>query len=158
VAQQGQWSSEHTKVYNCLDKTITEAMLHAEKECSKKYTKIYDWSSTLVQAVKSVNFWQLLLKRSIGISVLLNTITCTLHNAGLPSSFLDLHDLPCILQHLQTARTDMHVLQNSHLELREMYLTSLAEAIILVKHPYLGKDKHIASLHLLYRHPCRHCK
>jgi hypothetical protein len=39
--------------------------------------------------------------------------------------------------------------QKSHVELREAYLTGLAEALVLEKRPYLAKDENIETLHQL---------
>jgi hypothetical protein len=56
AAQQKLWSPEYTLQYNRLDAAIMEAMLHAERSCSKKYTKIYKWSPTMILAVEEVQF------------------------------------------------------------------------------------------------------
>jgi hypothetical protein len=43
----------------------------------------------------------------------------------------------------------MRSLQKSHAELRESYLTGLAEALVLEKRPHLQKKEHIETLHIL---------
>jgi len=62
AASTKQWEVTHTEDYKKLDAVITQAMLHAESVCSKKYTKRFDWSPTLIQSVETVRFWRLLLK------------------------------------------------------------------------------------------------
>ena len=45
-----------------LDKLLTEGMLHAEKEVSRKISMTFHWSSALSFAVKSLHYWQLCLQ------------------------------------------------------------------------------------------------
>ncbi len=56
----------------------------AEKVTGTKYTKKFDWSPPLIQAVQAVQYWKLLLKCSKGIWVAQSTINATHAAAGLP--------------------------------------------------------------------------
>jgi hypothetical protein len=64
VISSGQWSHNHQQEYEKIDNLITEAMLHAEKISSKKYTGTFSWSPGLSKAVQTERFWKLLLKLS----------------------------------------------------------------------------------------------
>jgi hypothetical protein len=46
-----EWLEEHILSYERLDALITESMLYAERQVSKRYTKRYEWSPTLIKAV-----------------------------------------------------------------------------------------------------------
>lgn len=148
VADTKQWSSEHTDLYNSLDQTITESMLFAEQACSRKYTKRFDWSPTLVVAVETVRFWRLLLKRSKGLLVQPSIIQLARIKSNLRPD-LDSVDQPAIILSLRTASATMKSLRKSHVELREAYLAGLAEALVLDKRPYLQKPEHAGTLHIL---------
>lgn len=56
AASKKQWTESHTADYEKLDIVITQAMLHAESACCRKYTKQFEWSPTLIQAVETVWF------------------------------------------------------------------------------------------------------
>ena len=146
AASTKQWEVTHTEDYKKLDAVITQAMLHAESVCSKKYTKRFDWSPTLIQSVETVCFWRLLLKWSKGLPVKYSTIQRARANAGLQPS-TDSLDQPLIIQELRSALSNMCNLQKSHIELREAYLHGLAEAIVLERRPYLKeKEEHEGTL------------
>jgi exonuclease III len=59
-----EWTSEHTAEYELLDRTITEAMLQAEKDISKRITTTYQWSPKLKQAVQHLRYWNLRLRQA----------------------------------------------------------------------------------------------
>jgi hypothetical protein len=63
-----QWADHHQLEYEKLDKLITEAMLYAERQSGSKYTKTYEWSPTLIQAVSAERYWRLQLRHSQGLS------------------------------------------------------------------------------------------
>ena len=65
-AKENKWTDESTIIYEKLDKLLTEGMLHAEKEVSRKLSKTYWWSPTLSNAVKTFHFWQLRLRFAQG--------------------------------------------------------------------------------------------
>jgi len=58
VVQKGQWTAEHTLQYEKLDKLVTEAMRHAEKSISKKYSTTYQWSPHLKSAISTLTYWK----------------------------------------------------------------------------------------------------
>jgi len=68
------WMEDCTKQYEVLDTLITQSMLYAERSCSKRYTKRFEWSPALIQRVETVRYWRLLLKRSKGLSIRPSTI------------------------------------------------------------------------------------
>jgi hypothetical protein len=146
AASNNQWDITHTDDYEKLDTIITQAMLYAESVCSKKYTKCFEWSPTLIQSAETIHFWRLLLKQSKGLPIKYSTIQQARVNTGLPPS-MDHLDQPLIIQGLRDALTHMHNSQKSHIELREAYLHGLAEAIFLERHPYLKeKEEHEGTL------------
>jgi hypothetical protein len=120
-------------------------MLYAEKACSKRYTKRYEWSPQLIRAVESVRYWRLLLKRSKGLRIQHSTISRAKTNAHLQNSPEPV-DQPSIINSLKKALNYMRGLQKSHTELRENYLQGLAEAIVLKRHPYLEKKEQVNGL------------
>jgi hypothetical protein len=148
AAQENKWPPELTISYARLDTLITESMLYAERSCSKKYSKRFKWSPTQIQAVETVRFWCLLLKRSKGLPISHPTIQHSRIKAGIPDS-LDPLDLPTVVFNLRLALSTLHSSQKSHIELREQYLHCLAGAIVLERHPHLKKDANMSSLHIL---------
>jgi hypothetical protein len=148
AADSNTWSTDHLAHCESLDKTITEAMLFAESSCSRKVTKRFEWSPTLIESVEIMRFWRLLYKKSKGLPINPSTIHLARTKAGLP---LDTehsnHDT--IVVSLRTALQTMKALQKSHVELRESYLNGLAEALVLEKRPYLKKEENAATLHTL---------
>jgi hypothetical protein len=96
-------------------------MLCAERSFGKRYSKRFEWSPELKQAVECVWFWCLLLKRSRGLSIRGTTIERARINAGLAVD-LDPLDQPTIVKHLRTALVHLKSSQKSHVELRETYL------------------------------------
>jgi hypothetical protein len=58
LVQQGQWTAGHTLQYEKLDKLVTEAMRHAEKSISKKYSTTYQWSPHLKSAISTLTYWK----------------------------------------------------------------------------------------------------
>lgn len=123
-------------------------MLLAEQRCSKRYTKRFEWSPHLITLVETVRYWRLQLKRSKGLPIKPSTMQRAKESAQL-SSVPDILSQPAIIQHLRKALIAMWQAQKSHVELREAYLTGLAEALVLEKRPYLAKDENIETLHQL---------
>ncbi len=128
-----------------MDAIITQSTLYAEKACSKRYTKRYEWSPQLIRAVESVRYWRLLLKRSKGLPIQCSTISRAKTNAHLPNSSEPV-DQPTIIISLKNALTHMKGLQKSHTDLRENYLQGLAEAIVLQRRPYLQEKEQADTL------------
>jgi hypothetical protein len=148
VADTDSWSDDHTTQYEGLDQIITESMLAAESFCSKKITKRFEWSPTLMTTVETIRFWRLLLKRSKGIPVQPSTVLLARHKAGLPPES-EITDQPTIKIKLQEALSTMKAQQKSHVELRDAYLHGLAEALVLEKRSYLKEEEHEKTLHIL---------
>jgi hypothetical protein len=117
VASKGQWTNEHTLQYESLDSIITQSMLCAERSCGKRYSKRFEWSPELKQAVECVRFWHLLLKRSKGLSIRETTNERARINSGLAADFNPL-DQPTIVKHLCAALVHLKSSQKSHVELR----------------------------------------
>jgi len=144
----GQWSPDHINKYEQLDTIITQSMLYAENFCVKRYTKLYEWSPSLIKLVETVRYWRLLLKRSKGLAIKLSTILILKQAAGL-SADADIVEQPLIIIHLREALHAMRQAQKSHVELRQRYLTGLAEAIVLKRKPHLeGKENAESCYHL----------
>jgi hypothetical protein len=148
AADRNTWTSEHLDQYEKLDRTITEAMLYAEASCSRKVTKRYEWSPSLIESVEVLRFWRLLLKISKGLPIHHSTITLARLKAGLSCNLED-SDQPTIIQSLRSAIRTMKLRQKSHVELRESYLHGLAEALVLEQRPYLNREENAMSLHIL---------
>jgi hypothetical protein len=83
VVDLNSWTIAHIDQDETLDRTITEAMLYAEASCSRKFTKRFEWSPSLVESVEAVRFWRLLLKRSKGLPIHSSTIHLARSKAGL---------------------------------------------------------------------------
>jgi hypothetical protein len=142
------WTPDHLIQYKKLDNVITESMLCAEANCSRKITKRYEWSPELVKSVEAVRFWRLVLRKSRGIPVQSSTISLARKKAGLAQS-TDITDRSTIVAYLCLAIQNMKNRQKSHVELRESYLTGLAEALVLETRPYLKEEEHLMTLHIL---------
>jgi hypothetical protein len=120
-------------------------MIHAERQ-GGKYTKKYDWSPTLIQAVQTVRYWELLLKRSKGQQVAQSTIDITRHAAGLPLYSCDYFNRPLIVSKLREARQWKKSCQKNHVPLRKEWLESLATAKVLHRAPYLASEEQAGEL------------
>jgi hypothetical protein len=55
----GTWNHELQVVYEKLDRTITEAMLHAEATSSPPIKKTYEWSPAQSQSTYEIKYWTL---------------------------------------------------------------------------------------------------
>jgi hypothetical protein len=77
VAGAGEWSPSDIPSYEALDKTISDSMRHAERVSGNKYTNRFDWSPTMIQAVQTIRYWNLILKRSKGGWVAQTTLNVT---------------------------------------------------------------------------------
>jgi hypothetical protein len=123
-------------------------MLHTEKSCSKRHTKYFKWSPALIQCIETVRYWRLLLKRSKGLLIRPSTILRAKESAHLLIEH-DIEDQPLIIHNLQGALQSLRYAQKTHVELREAYLSGLAEAIFLERKPYLAKKENSELLHEL---------
>jgi len=59
-----EWTSANQAEYESLDKTITESMLTAENNLSKRITTTYQWSPTLKKAVQQLRYWNMRLQQA----------------------------------------------------------------------------------------------
>ncbi len=91
-------------------------MLYAEKQ-GARYTKKFAWSPPLIQAVQSVWYWELLLKRSKG-QLIAQSIDITRHAAGLPLHPNDYFNRPTIIENLRAARALKRHCQKKDVPLR----------------------------------------
>jgi len=150
VISSGQWSHNHQREYEKIDRLITEAMLHAEKISSRKYTGTFSWSPELIQAVQTERFWKLLLKLSKGIPIADSTISRTRQAAGLPNV---LEPVPTarIITELRAAKHTRKQFQSMHTQLRENYLDRLAKSLVLKASPQLQDPKNAERLRLRTR-------
>jgi hypothetical protein len=62
VIAENKWQEMYTTIYQTLDASITEFMLHAEKSTGKVFSKRFEWSPMLKQAVQAFRYWKLRLK------------------------------------------------------------------------------------------------
>jgi hypothetical protein len=133
------WEEMDVQTYERIDTLITQSMLYAERLVSSRYTKTWEWSPVLVAAVHAERFWKLAIKRSHGhyVSNALLRRTCFL--AGIKSVPPTL-SLPDLIGCLAAARQTRRELQKDSHTLRQNYLASLAEALVLKRAPYLGTD------------------
>jgi len=58
-----EWTANCIDEYEKLDATITESMLSAEKDISKRVTCTYQWSPKLKIAVQKLRYWNLRLRQ-----------------------------------------------------------------------------------------------
>ncbi len=100
----------------------------------------------MIQAVQAVRYWNLLLKRSKGGWVAQSTIDITHAAAGIPLIAPNLLDRPSIVRNLREAKAYKRSLEPHHSQLRENYLTKLAEAKVLQRAPYLSAPEYTQEL------------
>jgi len=95
--------------------------------------------ASLLAAVYAERFWKSAIKRSRGHFIsdeLINRARKLANISNLPSSL----SLPELIQCLISARQSQKALQKDSHTLRQNYLTSLAEALVLKRAPYLSTD------------------
>jgi len=73
-AQENKWTPELTQQYERMDEFITQAMLMAEKQVSKKVSKTYQWSPTLSSSIHTLTYWKLRLAQHNGKTISTNTL------------------------------------------------------------------------------------
>jgi hypothetical protein len=69
-AEQSKWDEADTQLYKSLDCLLTEAMLSAERQISRKVSTTYSWSPHLKRAIANLRYWKLCLKRVNGRTIL----------------------------------------------------------------------------------------
>jgi hypothetical protein len=133
------WGDQEFIQYEKIDKLVMESMLYAERAAGSRYTKTYEWSPVLLQAVHAERFWRLAIKRYKGRFVSDNLFTITRDLAGILTSFFN-SSLPGLFQCLINARQTRKALQKDHHTLRQNYITGLAEALVLKRAPNLASN------------------
>jgi len=137
VSDAGNWTAEHIEEYQKLDKLITEAMLHSERNTGKRVSTRYEWSPTLKKSVQAYRYWQLRYRQARHLGISLPRLTNLKLQAELSDMEIQVTLVHEILTHLQQAADSLHQHQRQHVELRTTYLESLAEAIVLERSPNL---------------------
>lgn len=133
VAENASWTEENTHTYNQVDKLMTEAMLHAEREVSRKYSDTYHWSPLLSQAVQAKQYWEMRLQQAKGglvpetRLVKLSTAAGILHDATMK--------IEDITKATKASRITLREFQRQHIHLRANHLEALAEARVVHRDP-----------------------
>jgi hypothetical protein len=133
---EGHWSTADQEEYNKIDQLIMEAMLHAERSSTKKYSGPFVWSHQLIKMVQGERYWKLRLKQSKGLLVSAQVLHRIQKAADIQST-PDHCMLPTIISQLRDAAKKRREAQKQHKQLRETYLERLASAIVLKKSPQL---------------------
>jgi hypothetical protein len=132
--------------YEKIDRLDGEIMLRAEKKLTRNYSKQYDWSPAIAQAINRVHYWRLRLKRSKGLlvsEVVLLTKRTLAHISEDVSKITTRQD---ILQQLRSAIEDRREKRKSHAELCQNYLLDLAEALVIKRDPTLAEPRKATQL------------
>jgi hypothetical protein len=79
--REGTWDYNDQLEYKKIDQITSESALHAEREVKRKFTKTYEWSPKLIQAVQGVQYWKLQLKKVKGLHVTEHILLITLISA-----------------------------------------------------------------------------
>jgi hypothetical protein len=117
---ENKWQDKNTTLYNSLDASITEFMLHAERNTGKSFSKQFEWSPKLKQAVQAFRYWKLRLKFTRGRFVSNSRLETHRLAALLPEN-ADLTESQ-IVTALQAASKELKELQRQHKTLRSTYL------------------------------------
>lgn len=135
-ATTGQWHDHHIAEYEAIDRLLTEAMLSAEKQISKKVSTTYVWSPTLKQSIAALRYWQLSLKKAQGRPIPDSILVKYQEDARIDIKTIpNPLRLPEIVHRLRQTRTALYDAQRRHLDLRANHLQELADARILLKNP-----------------------
>jgi hypothetical protein len=131
------WTESLTDEYEKLDTLITEAMLRAEKNVSKKVSKTYQWSPSLQASISALSYWKLRLSQLHGKAISTHTLN-KLYKKTIINPVLQ-RQLPLeeVIKQVRQARATLKEHQKKHVELRENHLTELAEAIVYARNPAL---------------------
>jgi hypothetical protein len=113
-------------------------MIYAEKSTGKVFSKKFEWSPKLKQAVQAFRYWKLRLKATRGGFVSASRLEHHRETALLPVP-TDLTESQ-IIAFLQAASTDLKEFQRQHKLLWSTYLEDLAEAIVVSQAPHLNGD------------------
>jgi hypothetical protein len=139
VAQET-WTTESQVEYEHLDKTITESMLTAERNISKRIITKYQWSPKIKQAVQSLRYWNLRLRQAHQKPFSPVQLTHYQAEGNIPPEATTITDVKIIKREQHKAFLNLKSLQEQHEGLRESYLEGLAEAIVLNRSPKLAEE------------------
>ncbi len=135
--QAGQWTAAHTAEYEALDNIVTTAMLHSEKTARRRISTKYNWSPPLKQAVQCLRYWLLELRQSRNLPVSSQQLEWYKSEGHVDDN--PLQTTTEIDSRKRDASQSLRKLQAQHQQLREGYLESLAEAIVLQYSPQLDQ-------------------
>jgi hypothetical protein len=105
--------------------------------------------------VNTVRFWHLKLKLVKGLPVSNHLLESTRTLACLPADLMQVIEHSSIHRQLQEAIANLKVDQKNHRELRDAYLSDLAEALVLNRHPGLAHASQEAKLNKKKAHQIR---
>jgi len=137
----GEWSPTHHVEYEKIDQLVTEAMLHAERLCSKKYTNTFQWSPQMIQAVQRERYWRTQLKATRGKSTSPKALERLKEAAGFHEANYQ-PTLQQVIDALRKSKSHQKEMQSRHIEMRETYLERLATSIVLKSSPHLDDPKY----------------
>jgi hypothetical protein len=143
VAEEGKWTQDHTNSYNRIDKLMTEAMLHAKKEVSRKYSDTYQWSPLISQAVAAKRYWEILLRKHKGSWV--NKAILTRLRSTASITHITVPTIKDIVKETRASRAMLQEFQRIHIELQANHLQALAEARVLHRDPTIDQPHNIAK-------------
>ncbi len=123
--------------YNKIDKLLMEAMLHAKKEVSRKYSNTYQWSPLLSQAVAAKRYWEMLLRQQKGGWINEARIN-RLRIAAVPT-------IQDIVKETRASRATLQEFQCKHIEVPANHLQALAEARVLHWDPTIDQPHKIGK-------------
>jgi len=138
VIKTSQWTTSSTQEYESLDNVITESMIAAENDLSRRITTTYQWSPRLKQAVQRLRYWQLRLRQVRNQPFAKNQLLKYREEGNISEEEHSLSGEQDIQKARQNAYQSLKDLQKQHQELRDTYLEDLAEAIVLDRSPNLA--------------------
>lgn len=111
------------KEYETIDKLLGESMKYSEKKAAKVFSTKYEWSPVLFQAVNTLRFWTVCLKRAKGFKVADSRHRLLLTASGIEIATLPLVlTLPIIVKYVRTSRSTLKELQKKHVEHCQFHL------------------------------------
>ena len=130
------WKETDRITYEKLDTIITESMIYAERNCSKRYSTRFQWSPLLLKAVYVYRYARLRLKELKGLPVTEKAIQYHIKQASITTEeHQNLVALDKIILFLRAAKAKLKELQHQHKELRKDYIEGLAEACVFKRFP-----------------------
>jgi hypothetical protein len=132
------WEQKHEDQYQELDSIITESMLYAERQSGKSFSKNYEWSPKLKQAVHAVRYWKLRIQQKQGKVISRTRIDHYRNEASIKED--NASTIQQIIEAIKASSKDLKEHQRNHKNLRTSYLEELAEAIVLSTSPSVKED------------------